>query len=82
MDESLSLTIVYEQDPDSDWIVVSIPEIPGVHSQGRTHEEARAMVLSALNDWLRFYLEEQRSGRRPEIPADAETEAVSLSVAA
>ena len=25
-----------------------IPELPGVHSQGKTREEAREMVLSAL----------------------------------
>ena len=44
----LHLTIVYESDPDSDWIVASIPEVPGAHSQGRTREEAREMVLDAL----------------------------------
>jgi predicted RNase H-like HicB family nuclease len=48
MRDALNLTIVYEQDPDSDWIVVSIPEVPGVHSQGRTQAEAREMVLDAL----------------------------------
>ncbi len=81
MPQSLDLTILYEPGEDG-WIVSSIAEIPGVHSQGRTHEEARAMVLSALSDWLRFYLEEQRAGQPPEIPADAETEPVRLSVAA
>jgi predicted RNase H-like HicB family nuclease len=44
----LHLTIVYESDPDSDWIVASIPEVPGANSQGRTREEAREMVLDAL----------------------------------
>jgi predicted RNase H-like HicB family nuclease len=48
MSEALQLTIVYERDPDSDWIVVSIPEVPGVLSQGKTREEAREMVLDAL----------------------------------
>lgn len=47
MAESLNLTIVYEDDEDG-WIVASIPEIHGVHSQGRTREEARANVLDAL----------------------------------
>ncbi|HEY8303800.1 MAG TPA: type II toxin-antitoxin system HicB family antitoxin [Solirubrobacteraceae bacterium] len=46
------MTIVHEQDPDSDWIVVSIPEVPGVHSQGRTREEAREMILDALAGML------------------------------
>jgi predicted RNase H-like HicB family nuclease len=50
--DTLKLTIVYEQDPDSDWIVVSIPEVPGVHSQGHTIAEARKMVLDALAGML------------------------------
>jgi predicted RNase H-like HicB family nuclease len=44
----LHLTIVYETDVDSDWIVASIPEVPGANSQGKTREEAREMVLDAL----------------------------------
>jgi predicted RNase H-like HicB family nuclease len=44
----LVLTIVYEQDPESDWIVVSIPAVPGTLSQGKTREEARANILDAL----------------------------------
>ena len=47
MSESLDLTIVYEDGEDG-WIVASIPEIKGVHSQGRTREEARANVIDAL----------------------------------
>jgi predicted RNase H-like HicB family nuclease len=52
MSGALKLTIVYEQDPDSDWIVVSIPEVPGVLSQGHTVAEAREMVLDALAGML------------------------------
>jgi predicted RNase H-like HicB family nuclease len=79
--ESLDLTIVYESDPDSDWIVASIPEVRGVNSQGRTREEAREMVLSALKDWLRFYFEEQGSSLG-DVPEDAERESVHLTFAA
>ena len=43
----MDLTIVYE-DGDGDWIVASIPAVPGVLSQGRTREEARENVLDAL----------------------------------
>lgn len=43
----MDLTIVYE-DGDDGWIVVSIPAVPGVLSQGRTREEARENVLDAL----------------------------------
>jgi predicted RNase H-like HicB family nuclease len=28
--------------------LLSVPEVPGTHSQGRTREEARANVLDAL----------------------------------
>lgn len=45
--KSLNLTIVYE-DGDDGWVVASIPEVKGVHSQGRTREEARANVIDAL----------------------------------
>jgi predicted RNase H-like HicB family nuclease len=47
MNETLNLTIVYEPGEDG-WIVVSIPEVPGVLSQGRTHEEARENIIDAL----------------------------------
>ena len=40
MNDTLNLTIVYEPGDDG-WITVSIPEVPGVLSQGRTRKEAR-----------------------------------------
>jgi predicted RNase H-like HicB family nuclease len=46
----LHLTIIYESDPESPWIVASIPEVPGAASQGRTREEARTMVLDAFSE--------------------------------
>lgn len=52
MSETLQLTIVYEREPDGEWIVVSIPEVPGVLSQGKTKEEAREMILDALAGML------------------------------
>jgi predicted RNase H-like HicB family nuclease len=82
MSELLDLTIVYEDDPDSDWIMVSIPEVPGVLSQGKTREEAREMVLSALGDWLRFYVEDLGGGKVKKVPAGAATESVQLTFAA
>jgi predicted RNase H-like HicB family nuclease len=45
--EQLDLTIVYEPGEDG-WIIASIPEVKGVHSQGRNREEARANVIDAL----------------------------------
>jgi len=40
------LTANYEHTEDG-WWVVSVPEIPGAHSQGRTLEEAREMIKDA-----------------------------------
>ena len=45
--DALDLTIVYEVDEDG-WHIASIPEVPGVHTQGRTRYEARKNVLDAL----------------------------------
>ena len=45
--EQLDLTVVYEPGDDG-WTIASIPEVAGVHSQGRTREEARANVIDAL----------------------------------
>jgi predicted RNase H-like HicB family nuclease len=73
MSDTLNLTIVYEPGEDG-WIVVSIPEVPGVLSQGRTREEARENVIDALALML-----------SPE-PTDAsderEREALQLTIAA
>jgi predicted RNase H-like HicB family nuclease len=51
MSDALHLTILYEEDEDG-WIFTSIPEVPGVLSQGRTKAEAREMVLDALAGML------------------------------
>jgi len=45
--DPLQLTIVYEQDEDG-WVIASIPQVPGVFSQGRSREEARENVVDAL----------------------------------
>ncbi len=42
------LTAIYERTEDG-WWVVSVPEIPGAHSQGRTLEEAREMIKDAVS---------------------------------
>ena len=47
----LTLTIVYEPG-ENGWIVASIPEVPGVFSQGRTRREARANAIDALRVML------------------------------
>ena len=51
MSEVMDLTIVFEQGEDG-WVVASIPEVPGAHSQVRTREEARANAIDALRGVL------------------------------
>ena len=67
MSEPLRLTIAFEQGEDG-WIVASIPEVPGAHSQGRTRAEARENVIDALRGIL-----DLRFGAHPTpVPADSE----------
>lgn len=76
MSDSLHVTIVYEPDDDG-WIVASVPEVPGAHSQGRTREEARANVIDALRGIL-----ELRFGQHPSAEAASDSESVELVIAA
>ncbi len=76
MSESLKLTIVFEKGEDG-WIVASIPEVSGAHSQGRTREEARANVIDALRGIL-----ELRLGEHPEVSGDADSESLELVIGA
>ena len=45
------MTICFEQGEDG-WVIASVPEVPGTHSQGRTRDEARTNVLDALSVML------------------------------
>ncbi len=76
MSESLVVTIVYEQGDDG-WVVASIPEVPGAHSQGRTREEARANVIDALRGIL-----ELRFGKHPDISEGTDSEPLELVIGA
>lgn len=44
------LTAVYEE--HDDWIVAYLEEIPGVNTQGKTMDEARANLADALHEFL------------------------------
>jgi len=48
--DTLKLTIVFEQ--DEGWVLASVPEVPGAHSQGQTRKEARENVIDALRGIL------------------------------
>ncbi|CAN5647471.1 hypothetical protein BH20ACT14_BH20ACT14_07390 [soil metagenome] len=76
MSESLVVTIVFEQGEDG-WIVASIPEVPGAHSQGRNREEARSNVIDALRGIL-----ELRFGEHPEISEGTDSEPLELVIGA
>lgn len=76
MSEPLRVTIVYESGDDG-WVVTSIPEVPGVHSQGRTRDEARANVIDALRGML-----ELRFGDHPSADAARDSEPLELFIAA
>jgi predicted RNase H-like HicB family nuclease len=71
--EQLDLTIVYEPGEEG-WVMATIPQIPGVHSQGRTREEARANVIDALRLML--------SPLPPSSDDRREREALHLTIAA
>jgi predicted RNase H-like HicB family nuclease len=73
MSDTLNLTIVYEPGEDG-WITVSIPEVPGVLSQGRTRKEARENVIDALALML--------SPEPSEAGDEREREALHLTIAA
>jgi predicted RNase H-like HicB family nuclease/DNA-binding XRE family transcriptional regulator len=62
VEASGSFTAIYERTHDG-WWVVSVPEIPGAHSQGKTLEEAREMIQDAV----RLLLEVRREDAEKEI---------------
>jgi predicted RNase H-like HicB family nuclease len=76
MSESLQVTILYEEG-ENGWIVASIPEVPGAHSQGRTRDEARANVIDALRGIL-----ELRFGGHPQVTEGADSEPLELVIGA
>lgn len=76
MAESLQLTIVYEDTGDG-WIVASIPEVPGAHSQGHTRAEARENVIDALHGIL-----ELRFGEHALTEPASDSEPLELTIAA
>jgi predicted RNase H-like HicB family nuclease len=74
--ETLQLTIVYE-DAEDGWIVASIPEVPGAHSQGKSRSEARENVIDALHGIL-----ELRFGEHALTEPVSDSEPIELTIAA
>jgi predicted RNase H-like HicB family nuclease len=52
---------------DEDWFVAYCPEIPGANGQGRTTEEARESLASAIA----LILEDRREDSLRGVPSDA-----------
>ncbi|MEX1358141.1 MAG: type II toxin-antitoxin system HicB family antitoxin [Gaiellaceae bacterium] len=77
MSETLRMTIVYDEPDEDGWIVASIPEVPGAHSQGRTREEARANVIDALREVLAV-----RFGAHPDLTNATDSEPLELTIGA
>ena len=57
------LTAVYEK--RGEWYIAYLEEIPGVNTQGRTKEEARANLDDALQMFLEANRELLRSAKPP-----------------
>jgi predicted RNase H-like HicB family nuclease len=76
MSETLRLTIVYEDGGDG-WIIASIPEVPGAHSQGHSRPEARESVIDALHGIL-----ELRFGEHALNEPASDSELLELTIAA
>jgi len=70
--DPLQLTIVYEEGEDG-WIIASIPQVPGVLTQGRSREEARENVVDALRLLLK---------PEPGASDDTDREPLTLSITA
>ncbi len=47
----LSFTVIYEEAPDGGY-VVSVPTLPGCHTQGETFEEAEKNIQEAIELYL------------------------------
>jgi len=54
----MTLTAVYQKDPESGWYTAQIKEIPQAISQGETLEEARENLKDALETVFRFLADE------------------------
>ena len=67
-------TAIIEQ--DDDWYIAYCPEIPGANGQGRTIDECRANLASAIELILEDRLEDGLRG----IPADAIRDSVVVGI--
>jgi predicted RNase H-like HicB family nuclease len=69
----MRFTVVLEQESDGGF-VVSVPALPGCHSQGDTRSEALANIREAID----LYIEDCREAGDP-IPTEAGREIVEVT---
>ena len=55
----MKYTVLYEESDEG--IAVSVPGLPGCHSQGATEAEARANITDAIREYLEVVAELARS---------------------
>lgn len=67
---SNTYTAIFER--DGEWHIAYCPEVPGANGQGRTRQEARESLASAIELVLRDRLEDALRG----LPDDAEQDIV------
>ena len=65
-------TAVFER--DGDWYVAWCPEVPGANGQGRTREEARSRLASAID----LIFEDRREDALRYLPDEAERDSAEI----
>ena len=69
--------VVY-QTIENGWVMATVPELPGAVTQGRTLEEARAMIKEAVELLLQSY----RENASRDLPGEALWETLSVEIPA
>ncbi len=68
-------TVVFQPIED-DWILASVPELPGAITQGKTMKEAREMIKDAVE----LLLESYRENAEKDAPGSAIWETITIEV--
>jgi predicted RNase H-like HicB family nuclease len=69
MDRTMRYQVILEESDEG--IAVSVPGLPGCHSQGATEEEALANIASAIREYLQVVGELSRGKTVREVLVEA-----------
>jgi len=69
MPDSRLYTIILQWDPRDNIYVVSVPELPGCKTHGRTQEEAIKQGRDAIESWLMAALADNNPIPQPQMAA-------------